>query len=237
MTQARIAIVFYSTYGTNQHVAEAAAEAIGANGLLARVCAYYHDIGKRKKPEHFTENQTGKNVHDSLPPLVSARMIRQHVVEGVREAQEHKLPQPIIDGILEHHGTGKISFFYEQAQKQNPEMDIAETEFRYPGPKPQRPETAILMICDASESGVRSLENPTLEEVKKFVGNIIRARSDDDQFEDCNLTLRQLTQIRDVVAKALVNAMHTRIAYPPKTGNGAGGSTGAGGNEQNEGRS
>jgi cyclic-di-AMP phosphodiesterase PgpH len=196
-------------------IAEAAADAIGANGLLARVCAYYHDIGKGKNPDYFTENQSGqKNVHDSLPPLVSVRKIRQHVVEGVREAQDHKLPQPIINGILEHHGTCKIGFFYEKAQEQNPEMEFPETEFRYPGPKPQRPETAILMICDASESGVRSLENPTLETVRKFVGKIIRARSDDNQFEDCNLTLRQLTQIRDVVAKALTNAMHTRVAYP-----------------------
>ncbi len=196
-------------------IAEAAADAIGANGLLARVCAYYHDIGKGKNPDYFTENQSGqKNVHDSLPPLVSVRKIRQHVVEGVREAQDHKLPQPIINGILEHHGTCKIGFFYEKAQEQNPEMEFPETEFRYPGPKPQRPETAILMICDASESGVRSLENPNLETVRKFVGKIIRARSDDNQFEDCNLTLRQLTQIRDVVAKALTNAMHTRVAYP-----------------------
>ena len=195
-------------------IAESAADAIGANGLLARVCAYYHDIGKLKNPEYFTENQGGhKNIHDSLPPLVSVRKIRQHVVEGVREAQEHKLPQPITNGILEHHGTCKIGIFYEKAQEQNPEIEIPETEFRYPGPKPQRPETAILMICDASESGVRSIENPTLESVRKFVGKIIRARSDDNQFEDCNLTLRQLTQIRDVVAKALINAMHTRVAY------------------------
>ena len=138
------------------------------------------------------------------------------MVEGVREAQEHKLPQPIINGILEHHGTCKIRFFYEEALKENPETEIPETEFRYPGPKPQRPETAILMICDASESWMRSQENPTLEDVRRFVSKIIRARSDDNQFEDCNLTLRQLTQIRDVVAKTLVNAMHTRIAYPPQ---------------------
>lgn len=195
-------------------IAEAAADTIGANGLLARVCAYYHDIGKMKNPDYFTENQAGqKNIHDSLPPLVSVRKIRQHVVEGVREAQDYKLPPPIINGILEHHGTCKIGMFYEKAQEQNPEIEIPETEFRYPGPKPQCPETAILMICDASESGVRSLENPTLETVRKFVGKIIRARSDDNQFEDCNLTLRQLTQIRDVVARALFNTMHTRVAY------------------------
>lgn len=200
-------------------IAEAAANAIGANGLHARVCAYYHDIGKQFKPEHFTENQANqKNIHDTLSPLVSARIIRQHVVEGVREAQENKLPQPIIDGILEHHGTCKISFFYDQAVRESGADEVNELDFRYPGPKPQSPETAILMICDASESGVRSLENPTFEAVQQFVGSIIRARAEDNQFEDCNLTLRQLSQIRDVVARALVNAMHTRIAYPKQNG-------------------
>lgn len=199
-------------------LAEAAAEAIGANGLLARVCAYYHDIGKQFKPEMFTENQVNtKNIHDTLAPLVSARVIRQHVIEGVREAQENNLPQPIIDGILEHHGTCKIGFFYDLALKQSDEAEINEMDFRYPGPKPQHPETAILMICDASESGVRSLENPTFESVREFVGKIIRARSEDNQFEDCDLTLKQLTRIRDVVARTLVSNMHRRIVYPDQT--------------------
>ncbi len=203
-------------------VAEAAADAIGANGLLARVCAYYHDIGKQSKPEYFTENQTDKkNIHDSLPPLVSARMIRQHVIEGVREAQLNNLPQPIIDGILEHHGTCKIGFFYELFLKQNAGDETDDMEFRYPGPKPQRPETAILMISDAAESASRSLENPTFEAVREIVARIIQTRSDDNQFEDCNLTLKQLSQIRDVAAHVLVSSMHTRIAYPqqmPKDG-------------------
>ena len=199
-------------------IAEAAADAIGANGLLARVCAYYHDIGKQSKPEHFSENQADrKNIHDSLAPVVSARIIRQHVVEGVREARENNLPQPIIDGILEHHGTCRIGFFYDQAVKQAGGEEVDEADFRYPGPKPQRPETAILMICDASESGVRSLETPTFEAVQEFVGEIIRRRAADDQFDDCDLTLKQLSKIRDVVARGLVNSMHTRIAYPQQT--------------------
>lgn len=199
-------------------LAEAAADAIGANGLLARVCAYYHDIGKQFKPELFTENQTAtKNIHDTLPPLISARIIRQHVVEGVREARENNLPQPIIDGILEHHGTCKIGYFYDLALKQNDGAEINELDFRYPGPKPQHPETAILMICDASESGVRSLDNPTFESVQEFIGKIIRARSEDNQFEDCDLTLKQLTRIREVVARTLVSNMHRRIVYPDQT--------------------
>ncbi|HOD94072.1 MAG TPA: HDIG domain-containing protein [Candidatus Hydrogenedentes bacterium] len=196
-------------------IAEAAADAIGANGLQARVCAYYHDIGKRHKPEHFTENQGGrKNIHDNMPPEISARMIRQHVIEGAREAREHNLPKPVIDGILEHHGTCRISFFYDLAQKTNPGEIIADDEFRYPGPKPQCPETAILMICDASESGARSILNPTQEKVRQFVDTIIKARAEDNQFDNCDLTLKQLRIIRDVVARSIFNAMHTRIAYP-----------------------
>lgn len=216
----RLAMVAPATFAHSLllgQIAEAAADAIGANGLLARVCGYYHDIGKQFKPEHYTENQADrKNIHDSLPPHVSARIIRQHVVEGVREARENNLPQPIIDGILEHHGTCKIGFFYEQAQKQAGAGELDEADFRYPGPKPQRPETAILMICDASESGVRSMENPTFESVQQFVEEVIRARAGDGQFEDCDLTLKQLTKIRDEIARRLINSMHTRISYPPQ---------------------
>ncbi len=195
-----------------------AADAVGANGLLARVCAYYHDIGKQFKPEMFTENQsTAQNIHDSLSPQVSARIIRQHVIDGVKLAKERNLPQPIINGILEHHGTCKISFFYEKALAEGNTDDIDENEFRYPGPRPQRPETAILMICDGSESGVRSLDQPDFEAVSQFVGKIIRARSEDNQFENCDLTLKQLTRIRDTIANALMSTMHRRIVYPDQT--------------------
>ena len=133
------------------------------------------------------------------------------MVEGVREAQDYKPPPPIINGILEHHGTCKIGMFYEKSARAESEIEIPETEFaiQVPNRNAQKPPYHL----DASESGVRSLENPTLETVRKFVGKIIRARSDDNQFEDCNLTLRQLTQIRDVVARALFNTMHTRVAY------------------------
>ncbi|MFA7693210.1 MAG: HDIG domain-containing metalloprotein [Candidatus Hydrogenedentales bacterium] len=199
-------------------LAEVAADAVGANGLLARVCAYYHDIGKQFKPEMFTENQsTAQNIHDSLSPQVSARIIRQHVIDGVKLAKERNLPQPIINGILEHHGTCKISFFYEKALAEGNTDDIDENEFRYPGPRPQRPETAILMICDGSESGVRSLDQPDFEAVSQFVGKIIRARSEDNQFENCDLTLKQLTRIRDTIANALMSTMHRRIVYPDQT--------------------
>jgi len=195
-------------------LAEAAADAIGANGLLARVSALYHDIGKMRRSEYFSENQTGHNVHDELSPRMSARAIAAHVIQGAELAREYHLPKPIIDGILEHHGTCLIGYFYQQAQKNQKHDDVREEDFRYPGPKPQRPETAILMICDAVESGVRSIKNPTEERVRDFVDKIVAARSADRQFDDCNLTLKQLDTIADVVAQRIVSSLHTRVAYP-----------------------
>ncbi len=195
-------------------LAEAAADAIGANGLLARVCAYYHDIGKMRRSEYFTENQTGANIHDELTPRLSARAIAAHVTQGAELAREYHLPQPIIDGILEHHGTGLVGFFYQQALDQQKHGGVTEADFRYPGPRPQRPETAILMICDAAESAVRSLKNPNEERVREIVDKIVAARSSDRQFDDCNLTLKQLNTIAEVISKRIVSSLHTRIAYP-----------------------
>lgn len=195
-------------------LAEAAADAIGANGLLARVCAYYHDIGKLRRPEYFSENQTNGNVHDTLSPRLSARAIAAHVIQGAEMAREAHLPKPIVDGILEHHGTSLISFFYQQAQAQAKHGDVREEDFRYPGPKPQSRETAILMICDAVESGVRSLKSPNEERVREFVDKIIAARAADRQFDESDLTLRDLDTIAQVVSKRVLTSLHTRIAYP-----------------------
>ena len=206
--------------GTSAHsrmlgdLGEAAADAIGANGLLARVCALYHDIGKMRRSEYFSENQTGHNVHDELSPRMSARAIAAHVIQGAELAREYHLPKPIIDGILEHHGTCLIGYFYQQAVKEQKHGDVSEDDFRYPGPKPQRPETAILMICDAVESGVRSIKNPTEERVRDFVDKIVAARSADRQFDDCNLTLKQLDTIAEVVSQRILSNLHTRVAYP-----------------------
>jgi putative nucleotidyltransferase with HDIG domain len=194
-------------------LAEAAADAIGANGLLARVCAYYHDIGKMRKSQYFCENQTGENLHDNLSPKLSARTISSHVVLGAEMAREFHLPKPIIDGIWEHHGTTLIGYFYQQALEKNG-ADVKESDFRYPGPKPQRPETAILMICDATESGVRTLTNPDQESVRAFIDRIIAARSADRQFDECDLTLKQLNIIAEVLTQRLVAGMHTRVVYP-----------------------
>lgn len=207
--------------GTSAHsrmlgdLAEAAADAIGANGLLARVCALYHDIGKMRRSEYFSENQSGFNIHDELSPRMSARAIAAHVIQGAELAREYHLPKPIIDGIYEHHGTCLIGYFYQQALNQQKHGDVSEDDFRYPGPKPQRPETAILMICDAVESGVRSIKNPNEERVREFVDKIVAARSADRQFDDCNLTLKQLDTIAEVVARRILSNLHTRVAYPP----------------------
>ena len=215
----RMAIEMPATYAhclMLGQIAEAAAEAIGANGLLARVCAYYHDIGKLRRPEYFSENQHGTNVHEGLPPRVSARAIAAHVSHGLDIAQEFHLPKPIRDAIAQHHGTCLIGFFYQQALEQRRHDDIREEDFRYPGPKPQIRETAILMICDAVESGVRSIKNPNEERVREFVEKIIASRSADHQFDECNLTLKDLDTIKEVVTRRVVSALHPRIAYPER---------------------
>jgi putative nucleotidyltransferase with HDIG domain len=215
----RLAIQVPATYAHSMmmgQLAETACDAIGANGLLARVCAYYHDIGKLRRPEYFSENQTGYNIHDDMSPRLSARAIASHVTEGVELAREFHLPQPIIRGILEHHGTLLISFFYQQALDQQKHGDVREEDFRYPGPKPQNRETAILMICDAVESGVRTIKHPTEDRVRDFVDKIIQSRSVDRQFDECDLTLKQLDTIGSVLTKQVLSTHHTRVSYPEK---------------------
>lgn len=213
----RLAIEVPATYAHSLmlgQLAEAAADAVGANGLLAQVCAYYHDIGKLRRPEYFVENQTGSNIHDVLSPRLSARAIASHVIEGAEMARECHLPKPIVDGIFEHHGTLLISFFYQEALAQQKHDDVREEDFRYPGPKPQTRETAILMICDAVESGVRTIKNPNEERIREMVEKIIHARSEDGQFDECDLTLKDLDTIKEVITKRLLGTMHRRIAYP-----------------------
>ena len=213
----KLAIEIPATYAHSLmlgQIAEAAADAIGANGLLARVCAYYHDIGKLRRPEYFSENQNGYNIHDDLSPRTSARAIAAHVTYGLEMAREYHLPKPIMAGISEHHGTSLISFFFQQAIEHHMRDDVREEDFRYPGPKPQSRETAILMICDAAESGVRSIKNPNEDRVRDFVEKIVMGRSSDHQFDECGLTLKDLNRIKEVVAKRIASALHTRIAYP-----------------------
>ncbi|MFP6582976.1 MAG: HDIG domain-containing protein [Candidatus Hydrogenedentota bacterium] len=215
----KLAIKVPATYAHSLmmgQLAETACDAIGANGLLARVCAYYHDIGKLRRPEYFSENQTGYNVHDDMSPRLSARAIASHVTEGVELAREYHLPQPIIRGILEHHGTMLISFFYQQALDQQKHGDVREEDFRYPGPKPQSRETAILMICDGVESGVRTIKSPNEDRVRDFIDKIIQGRSADRQFDECDLTLKQLDTIRDVLTSVVLSTHHSRVSYPER---------------------
>ncbi len=207
--------------GTNQHshavgqLAEDACRAVGANALLTRIGALYHDIGKTAAPEHFVENQLGKNPHDRLKPTQSAKIIISHVTYGIKLAKEMGLPQRIIDFIPQHHGTRTLHYFLKKAQAEahNPE-DISENDFRYPGPKPQFKEAAIMMIADSCEAAARSLSEPTPENIRFIVTKIIDAILSDDQLDECDLTLRELRQIREAMIKSLVAIYHSRVDYP-----------------------
>ncbi|MBX7255808.1 MAG: HDIG domain-containing protein [Candidatus Hydrogenedentes bacterium] len=216
----RLAMEVPATYAHSLmlgQLAEAAADAIGANGLLARVCAYYHDIGKLRRPEYFVENQTGANVHDGLSPRLSARAIASHVSEGAEMARSLRLPKPLIDAIYEHHGTCLISFFYQEAVAQQKHGGVIEADFRYPGPRPRSRETAILMICDAVESAVRTLKNPNEERIRELIDRIISNRASDRQFDESDLTLKDLDTIAEVLTRRIMTSQHRRITYPDQT--------------------
>jgi putative nucleotidyltransferase with HDIG domain len=215
--------------GTNQHshavgqLAEESARVIGANPLLARIGALYHDIGKLAAPHMFVENQSGENPHDRLRPTNSARIIVSHVNYGIKLAHEIGLPQKIIDFIPQHHGTRTLHFFLRKAQAQAIHGDqINEAEFRYPGPKPQFKETAIMMLADSCEAAARSLARPDPDNIRTIVNKIFEAIVSDGQLDECNLTLRELTAIRETITTSLVAIYHGRIDYPgfnpPATG-------------------
>lgn len=215
--------------GTNQHshavgqLAEEACRAVGANGLLCRIGALYHDIGKLGAPEHFVENQLGKNPHDRLKPIQSAKIIISHVTYGIKLGKEIGLPQRVIDFIAQHHGTRTLHYFLKKAQAEAGEdAVIEETDFRYPGPKPQFKEAAIMMISDSSEAAARSLSQPTPKNIRFIITKIIDAILADDQLDECDLTLRELTLIREAIIRSLVAIYHSRIDYPgyvpPTTG-------------------
>jgi putative nucleotidyltransferase with HDIG domain len=201
-------------------IAEAAAEAIGANGLVCRVGAYFHDIGKMRKPEYFIENQVpGVNKHEQLVPTMSTLVIVAHVKDGVEMARRYHLPRRIIDLIEQHHGTTLVEFFYHRAaqqaeQEQATPAPIEEANFRYPGPKPQTPEAAVTMLADSVESACRSLRDPTPSRIDHVVRGILKKRLDDGQFESCPLTLKQLAIVEDTLIKTLSSMYHGRVQYP-----------------------
>jgi len=210
-----------SAPGTYQHsillgnLAEAAAAAVGADVLLVRVTAHYHDIGKTVRPQLFIENQLpGQNPHDALDPASSARLLIAHVTDGEQLARRHGLPQVIIDGILEHHGTMRTEYFYQQAAKESGQADLDDSAFRYPGPRPRSRETAILMLADASEAAVRAASPRSGLELEDVLERIFRQRIVSGQLDDCNLTLRDIQRVREVFVGVLQSIYHPRIRYP-----------------------
>lgn len=201
-------------------LAESAAERIGANALLVRVGAYFHDIGKMVKPEYFIENQVRGQTsrHQSLNPSISTMIIIGHVKDGHELGREYNLPQPILDLIQQHHGTTLVEFFYREASKREAAsadpVALHESAFRYPGPAPQSREAAILMICDAVESASRTLSDPTPARLEALVDELVEKRLNDGQFDQCGLTLKELAEIKKAVTKSLIALYHARIKYP-----------------------
>lgn len=195
---------------------EAAAEAIGANPHLAKVGAYYHDIGKMKKPLYFVENQAGENRHDTLAPSMSALILIGHVKEGAQLARENRLPAAIIDIIEQHHGTGLIAFFYHKAkeQRQEGQPEINEGDYRYPGPKPRRKEAGLVMLADICEAATRSLSSPTPAKIRGLVRQLVNNVWADGQMDACDLTAREIAVAEESFTSILIGIYHHRIAYP-----------------------
>ncbi|MDB4354202.1 HDIG domain-containing protein, partial [Akkermansiaceae bacterium] len=210
-------------------LSETAAEAIGADALMSRVCAYFHDIGKLSKPEYFIENQGEVNPHDSLTPTMSALIIVAHVKDGVDRAIKNKLNPRIIEVIQEHHGDSLVYYFYRKAQERVAQEEskngekgsnaddlprIDEKSFRYPGPIPQTRESGIISLADAVESASRTLSKPSPGKIRALVDEIVMKRVRDGQLDACGLNLSELTTVREVFAKTLRSMLHSRIEYP-----------------------
>lgn len=213
------------TPGTYHHsvmvgnLAEAAAEAIGANGLLCRVGAFYHDIGKTKRPSYFIENQNNmENPHDTIDPMLSKSIIVAHAKDGAEMLKAYKMPKQLRDIAEQHHGTTSLKFFYYKAKKQAEEAgiepDFTEDDFRYPGPKAQSKEAAVVGIADCIEAAVRSLRNPTIDQVEDMIHKIIKSRVDDNQYNECDLTMKELDKIAQSLKESLMGIFHSRIEYP-----------------------
>ena len=212
-----------STYNhsiTVGSIAEAAADAIGARGLLVRVGAYYHDIGKMLKPGYFIENQgeDEENRLETLVPAMSTLVIIAHIKDGAKLARQHRLPEPIIDFIQQHHGTTLVGYFFERASRQSKDdphgSSVEESSYRYPGPKPQTKESAVMMLADAVESASRTLVDPTPARIESLVRQISERRLDDGQFDESGLTLRELRTIEKSMVKSVTAIYHGRVKYP-----------------------
>ncbi|XMO85788.1 HDIG domain-containing metalloprotein [Algibacter sp. AS12] len=197
------------------NLAESSANEIGANAMLVRVGALYHDIGKMKNPTYYTENQsTGINPHDELSSKESAKIITDHVIDGIEIARKNNLPDRVIDFIRTHHGTSVVYYFYMQEKKDYPDMEIDKLDFSYPGPKPFSKETAILMMCDSIEAASKSLKEPTSTKIEAFVEKIINKQIEEGQFLNANITFKEIQSIKKVLKHKLANIYHLRIEYP-----------------------
>jgi len=195
------------------NLAESAAQAVGANGLLARVGAYYHDVGKLNRPYYFRENQlTSENPHDKLNPTLSTNIITSHTKDGVKLAQKYRIPKVIQDFILQHHGTTPVIYFYHKAKNNN--RDVKLDDFRYTGPKPQTPETAIVMLADTVEAAVRTLPDPTPGKIEGLIRKLIKEKLEDGQLDECHLTLKDLDSIATAFKDVLCGIFHERVEYP-----------------------
>lgn len=211
--------ILTETPGTYHHslmvanLAEAACEAIGANGLLARVGCYYHDIGKTNRPGFFIENQlNGYNPHDSLSPEASRDIIIAHAVDGAKILRKHKLPKEIVDVAAQHHGTSLLKFFYVKEKESNEQ--VQEDEYRYPGPKPQTKEIAIISVADSVEAAVRSMKEPNADKIKKLIQSIIKDKLLDGQFDECDLSLKEIKKMEESFCTTMNGTFHSRIEYP-----------------------
>jgi putative nucleotidyltransferase with HDIG domain len=208
--------------GTYQHslavsnLAEAGSEAVGANSLLLRVCAYYHDVGKLVKPDYFVENQRGGNPHDSLAPSMSALVIQSHVKEGLEMAREARLPLPIRQGIATHHGTKLIRYFFTRAKERNGDdkSEVRESDYRYSGPRPHTKELGILLLADAVEAAARTLDVPTPGKLQAMIDKIFSNDLEDGQLDDCDLTFSELDKVASAFLWVLTSMYHHRIDYP-----------------------
>ena len=197
-------------------LAEEAAKAIGANGLFCRVAAFYHDIGKIRKPEYYIENQRGVNPHDRLAPSMSALIVSAHVKDGIRMAREARLPEQIVDIIPQHHGTRLMTYFFEKAKKQAAlhGTEVNDDDFRYPGPKPQTKEAAIFMLADGVEAAARTIEDPTGSRLREMIHQIAGRIVLDGQLDACDLTFADLEKIERAFHRTLVSMYHHRVDYP-----------------------
>lgn len=197
------------------NLAETAADVIGADPVLARVGAYYHDIGKIKRPYFFVENQTlGDNPHDKIAPSLSTLIVTSHIKDGHDLCRDHKIPERIADIVQQHHGTTLVTYFYNQATENDHSECIIESDFRYEGPRPQTKEAALVMLADSCEAAVRSIAKPNINRIEATVRKIVKMRLHDGQLDECNLTLRDLNSIGDVYIRVLSSMFHKRIEYP-----------------------